>query len=73
VPESVFVIVFNAVILSLASPTCNDDDDDDGVSGELMVTLTVGKHQLVSMSAQQPVIQLEKYTTCATGCCVQKD
>jgi hypothetical protein len=26
-PQSVFVIVFNAVTLSLASPTCNDDDE----------------------------------------------
>jgi hypothetical protein len=28
-PQSVFVIVFNAVTLSLAGPTCNDDDDDE--------------------------------------------
>jgi hypothetical protein len=28
-PQSVSVIVFDAAILSLASPTCNDDDDDN--------------------------------------------
>jgi hypothetical protein len=32
-PQSVSVIVFNAVTLSLASPTCNDGDDDDDDQG----------------------------------------
>jgi hypothetical protein len=49
-PQSVSVIAFDAVTLSLASPTCNDDHDDNEATDEANVNRMAQTNSLEQVS-----------------------